>query len=445
MRYRDPITRIIGEQGKSWVSIASVAGSVSAASLLSSSVVARVPMMRAMAESIRCAWVEEDIDDQPSYLDLPLHFAPIGDHQQLKYYAGGVVLTGSFVLLWDLVMLVCYKYFPKGSLHRRIESMLGTGSVLWQGYLVPNVTQATMLVCWHSGRGAAVFASGGIAAVLVGYSTYKWLRVLFAPQFSAQVSSNSIKSDAGQAQAVRAVLVEESFSEAWLRFLGPMVTGTVNPHRLLCRGVVAEEVLVGVLLSLLAGIRPEQDRSCRYTASCMLGVTALHVLYLLGIRPYRSRLDTAFANLNAILLVTQAILAVIITVTGATEGLLLTGFGFLGMALLILTVVQFVVDGLHSRIVRLKRRILQIHHDGVTIVSEANSSTGSDSGGSMKLRLTESSLRVLETPFLIASPERAVKTNPLAMRPSDNGIRIPEVPRLSRLPRRSTDPGRQVL
>jgi hypothetical protein len=353
--------------------------------------------MRSLSASIRCAWVEQELDDHPSYLDLPLQFVSFGDHPKLRYYAGGVVLCGLFVLLWEVASLLCFNLL-QGRLHRNVESMLGIGSLLWQGYLVPNVVQDAVIVFWHAG-GVAVAATAVVVLFVVGYSVAKWLWVLLPAPYAAHAPPIIFSHSKNGRTVKRKYSTGNAASQAWLRFFGPMFDGTVDPGRMICRVVVMEEVAVGVLLSILAGIKPEHDESCRYTAGSMLVVSVLHFLYLIAVRPYRTRLDAMFASINAFLMFAQGALAVIITVEGVREGPLLTGFGALGLSQLLLLFLQFIVGGFYFQMLQSRRRILQPESDSVSriMVGEVVPHDGPN----------------LESPLLMA-PQGVVESNPLA-------------------------------
>jgi hypothetical protein len=415
---RNSLNRILGEQATVGVTATSVTASVVCSGVLSSGAVTRVPIMRSLQASIRCAWVEKELDDRPSYLDLPLQFLSIGDHPKLRYFAGGVVLCGLFVLLWELMSLLCFKILQGGRVHRKVESMLGIGSLLWQGYLVPNVAQAAVIVCWHSGGLSALSASAMAFLAVVGYSVAKWLWLLLPSQFTAHFPTITVsRSNDGQTVKVD-YSAGSAASESWLRFFGPMFEDTVDPGRMICRVVVMEEVAVGVVLSILAGIKPEDDESCRYTAASMLAVTVLHFLYLLVFRPYRTKLDAMFANINAFLMFCQGSFAVIITVEGLGEGPLLTSFGTLGLLQLLLPVLQLIVGGFYSQILKRRRRRLEPEYDST------------ESGGVPSIGIGEIEDRTdpnhLEA-ALLKAPQSAVESNPLANLQRTKPVRVFEV------------------
>jgi hypothetical protein len=369
--------------------------------------------MRSLTSAIRCAWVEEELDDRPSYLDLPLQFLSIGDHPKLRNYAGGVVLCGLFVLVWELGSLVCYKML-RGVLHRRIESVLGIGSLLWQGYLVPNIVQAGVMVCWVSGTGAALYASAAVVIIVVGVSAFRWVWVLLPSQFAAHAPPFLIRRTDDVNGTIKVEFAPDAPAEpqSWLRYFGPMFDGTKDPGRVATRVVVAEEVLMGVLLSMLVGIKPQSEDSCQYTAGSMLGLTGLHVAYLLVFRPHRTKLDAAFANLNALLMLSQGVLAVIITVEGLADGPLVTGFGYVSLGLLLLLVMQFLVAGFYSSMLKARRRVLQTQAKEVTS-EEFHGSAGQDR---MMMALRTSEVGGPEEPLvlpLLIAPTATVELNPL--------------------------------
>jgi hypothetical protein len=354
-KHRSALSRVLGEEAEDGVTSVAVAASVVCAGVFSTSAVTRVPIMRALASSIQCGWVDHELDERPSYLDLPLQFVSVGD-SELRYYGGGVVLCGLFVLLWELVSLLCFKKL-QGRLHLKAESVLGFGSILWQGYLVLNVVQVTVIVWLHADAGgwAAVFASTVVLLAVFGYSVAKWLWLLLPSQFTAHFPTISISHSKDGTLKIE-YSTGSAASDSWLRFFGPMFEDTVDPGRMICRVVVMEEVMTGVLLSVLAGVKPEHHESCRSTAALMFAVTVVHLLYLLVFRPYRTKLDALFANINAFLMFCQGALAVIITVKGLAEGPLVTCFGIFGLLQLLLPVLQLMAGALYSRIRQSRRR-----------------------------------------------------------------------------------------
>ncbi len=268
------LNRVLGKEASLAVVSTTALASVLGTGLISPALATRVPMMRALANSIRCAWVEQDLDDRPSYLDLPLQFLPIGDHPKLRFYAGGVVLCGTFILLWELMSLLCYKFLV-GRLHRHIESFLGIASILWIGYLLPNIAQASVIVLWHATGTAEVGSTALIFGTTLGSSLIKWLWALLPSQFVRNAPPfRANRSEDGR--TVKIVFATDSVSVSvvsWLRYFGPLIDGTVDPGRSICRVVVVEEITVGILLGVLAGIKPESSDSCRYTSGAMCGIT----------------------------------------------------------------------------------------------------------------------------------------------------------------------------
>ncbi len=174
---------------------------------------------------------------------------------------------------------------------------------------------------------------------------------------ASKEKSNNHQKDESEKEAkkfkFRPKFTGATFIESYAIYFDP----ARDPRKKYLRVVFFVELLVGVVLGIIDGIRPDSG-TCVPIAGSMLVVCFLMFLYSVGLRPYRTRLDTFFSAVGASLTLVIACLAVAVTANQddehATDGL-----GTVGLLLNIHFIAQSIVCpgwGLYRKI---RRRYLR--------------------------------------------------------------------------------------
>ncbi len=184
-----------------------------------------------------------------------------------------MISTTAFMLL-ILSAYLSTGYFrnPKipGALNRT-HKMLSHFFEWVMSYYGPNVTEIAMLSIVHFGRAL------GIPALVI------WQTVLLAAGY--HVSQKRSEDAPSQVSTVPFYEPTRDFSSQPIRLVGFVDKGVAHS------------------IAILAGIKPNPE-SCGTVATSMLVVSIGYLGYLVGLRPYRSKMEQGIATANALLLLT---------------------------------------------------------------------------------------------------------------------------------------------
>ena len=105
------------------------------------------------------------------------------------------------------------------------------------------------------------------------------------------------------------------------------------------------------------GIRPREG-NCGYVAIAIAVVALLHLLFLIVVRPYSSKLELSCSLLSAVVLVAIALLAVVATF-GTASSSVKHWLGYLLLAESVVVFIQVVVLALHGYTVGQRKKLLE--------------------------------------------------------------------------------------
>ena len=257
-----------------------------------------------MSRVVECDFADrvDGNDALPAANELPLYFA-LG-YSRLRYFAGGVVLTGfALVLLPSLVaayihcLLVSHGTAPAMTAPPRANdrhsprspslsvlanlqrNFVSTAATVLTAYFGPSVVGDSALLLTHEGGDAACLL-GGLSGLLIvcACTACPCVGVI-------RLTLHSKSSDGGG---------EWDFARPLHVSLWAFGESAADLGRLLSRICYFIELGVSFVICVL-GAFPPLWGSCVFPVAAMIVVTLLHVAYLLLAGPYRSRLDASFS------------------------------------------------------------------------------------------------------------------------------------------------------
>jgi hypothetical protein len=359
---------------------------------------------RAVFHAIQCAWVDTDLE--PSYFDQPLQFS-IGNHT-LKQYVGATILsTGVLVLFPWIVMLVawlalsCSTPTPSSEPGTGRDNRLGTiqqrlfstGALLVLGYMGPTIVKSVVLVLVHEPTileyevmvpaGVVLLLFVSITAWSVGTAPNRIIVTLVASeteeleqklleqttpaQSSTRATTHASDMTAQHARKMEFEWKEVSDSAFYFTFLN-VFEGTRDADGFATRVYYLFELLFATLLSAIDGIRPESNEDCVYISGGMTAVSTISALYFFVFRPYRSKIESVFSMLNALILIALAGVALSITVESKLHNgdddaepipLMLEIFGWIGTVSTAMFFLQAAILAFWAFALRHKRKVLR--------------------------------------------------------------------------------------
>ena len=310
---------LIGSEGAARAIVVSGGGGSIVAAALTSVPAAASFMSRigSLAKVLECDLTGgvDSCEAEPEATELPL-YCGLG-RSCLRYVAGGVVLTGGFlVLLPSLCMLVFYKMLvAQGTAPRQATSRAGSDppssplsglAKLQQNfvsvvtgvciaYLGPNVVGSSVMLLLHEGSTTSLISGYcGLAAVCVCSVTFAVSMLRLNPMSLAA----SFRRDSAPTAAEVTLW---SFGES-----------AADPERLLSRMYYFVEFTMSSTMCIL-GVLPPFGGSCSGPAFLMVVAAVAYLLFLLWVRPYKALFDTFFAFVGGVIQLVMAVSAVFIT------------------------------------------------------------------------------------------------------------------------------------
>jgi hypothetical protein len=268
-----------------------------------------------------------DDDTEPSYLDLPIQTA-FGTGN-FSAFAGSALASTFIFLVIPSALLTAIAFAARrwpAEVHRLApfqRRIVSNVVFMALGYMGPNICYSFVLVAAHDGNpyeNLSVIVAGLIVLVIIITIVHVLRR--FAAFFrTVSAAHGALESrELVFENTVPSSMMFESFGTTF--DAARSTAGIVRVYFL-------EELLTSILLQSLSGIRPRSGL-CGPVAVSMAVVAAFHVLYLLLVRPYASKLELGFSVVGAVLLL--VLLAVVIN--------LINGSGFLLSSLAVVTLME---------------------------------------------------------------------------------------------------------
>ena len=281
-----------------------------------------------MSRVVECDFADrvDGSDALPALNELPLYFA-LGE-SRLRYFAGGVVLTGcTLVLLPSLVAAYIHRLLasrgtapamtvsPRADDRRSPRSpslsvlanlqrnFVSTAATVCTAYFGPSVVGDSALLLMHEGGDAACLL-GGLSGLLIvcACTACPCVGVL-------RLTLHSKSGDDGG---------EWDFGRPLHVSLWAFGESAADLGRLLSRMYYFIELGVSFVICVL-GAFPPMWGSCVFPVVTMLVVTLLHIAYLLLARPYRSQLDSSFSLVSGCLQSLVALSLLLVVLRGSSS------------------------------------------------------------------------------------------------------------------------------
>ena len=318
---RSPISRLVSSEGVARAVVASGAAASALAGIAATTSMGHATRMGALMRSVECAFASGELDP-PSVVELPLQWSIESQGGSLGSHAGSALLTSALLVVLPLLLcaLVHAILSSCGASERPVLrslqcNVLSRYCLLSMAFFLPNVLMSAVVVV---GRGAS---SGAVVAAMCG-ATVPLLLGCVAGQRALAMDVEVVPLCGGKWE-----LRNRPSSRAYVETFGNLVSGCRDPMPLIVRACFLEDAVASLVLSFLSGVSLSTAR-CEWVALAMLAVSALHLLYVVCVRPLRSRVESAMnCGLCAVQVVMAALCLAIASGADSSGGLLLSVLG----------------------------------------------------------------------------------------------------------------------
>ena len=318
---RSPISRLVSSEGVARAIVASGAAAAALAGIAATTSMGHATRMGALMRSVECAFASGEVDP-PSDVELPLQWSIESQSGSLGTHAGSALLTSALLVVLPLLLcaLVHAILSSCGASERPILrslqcNVLSQYCLLSMAFFPPNVLMSAVVVV---GRGAS---SGAVVAAMCG-ATVPLLLGCVAGQRALAMDVEVVPLCGGKWG-----LRNRPSSSAYVETFGCLVSGCRDPEPLIVRACFLEDAVASLVLSFLSGVSLSTAR-CEWVALAMLAVSALHLLYVVCVRPLRSRVESAMnCGLCAVQVVMAALCLAIASGADSSGGLLMSVLG----------------------------------------------------------------------------------------------------------------------
>jgi hypothetical protein len=295
------------------VAIATLAAATTSAVLVSIAgpvASARASRVGAVAQLARC--LDDgppDPEPSPSLLELPF-LITIGS-SPLKQISGPVLVAA---IVQTILLAAHYVLFFKTSASRTaIQWTSGLAAPIWLAYFSPTISgYAAMLLVARAGDADAVDKAIGVVAMAVVLATLASVAFTTHVQVPRHVTMGQCDKD-GAEDVTKPCFVNRAqpVSTAFTECFGAWFDGARDIATTMPRAYVFIDLFVAVASAFLAALEPGNVAVC-HGVSALLVVLAVAYLWYFGfVRPFRSRLETAFSLINGLL---QLALSAVLTI-----------------------------------------------------------------------------------------------------------------------------------
>jgi hypothetical protein len=281
--------------------LASIAGPVASA---------RASRVGAVAQLARC--LDDGPPDpapSPSLLELPF-LITVGS-SPLKLVSGPVLVAA---IVQTVLLAAHYVLFFKTSASRTvIQWTSGLAAPIWLAYFSPTISgYAAMLLVARAGDADAVDKAVGVVSMAVVLATLASVAFTAHVQVPRHVTVGQSDKD-GADEVTKPCFVNRAQPEstAFTECFGAWFDGARDIATTMPRAYVFIDLFVAVASAFLTALDPGNVAVC-HAVSAVLVVLAVAYLWYFGfVRPFRSRLETAFSVINGLL---QLALAGVLTI-----------------------------------------------------------------------------------------------------------------------------------
>ena len=318
---RSPISRLVSSEEAARAIVASGAAASALAGIAATTSMGHATRVGALMRSVECAFASGEVDP-PSVVELPLQWSTESQGGSLGSHAGSALLTSALLVVLPLLLcaLVHAILSSCGASGRPVLrslqcNVLSRYCMLSMAFFPPNVLMSAVVVV---GRGAS---SGAVVAAMCG-ATVPLLLGCVAGQRALAMDVEVIPLCGGKWE-----LRNRPSSRAYVETFGCLVSGCRDPMPLIVRACFLEDAAASLVLSFLSGVSLSTAR-CEWVALAMLAVSALHLLYVVCVRPLRSRVESAMnCGLCALQVVMAALCLAIASGADSSGGLLMSVLG----------------------------------------------------------------------------------------------------------------------
>ena len=216
----------------------------------------------------------ETIDDLNSLLYVPYEPVALGSPEPVAAAINGAVIFTTGLMATTFVAFLLTGYLGNQTGASAINRGMARVVTSIMAYYGPNIVEIATSSIGHFSSSEKALA---ITAMAVWNAAFFWAAY----------------------QVYRKVSKDEVSKLSLLPFYEPTRDFESKPIRLL----VLADMAVAYVLAMLSGMKPNAQ-SCGIIATSMLMVSIGYLGYVVGFRPYRSKLDQGFVMVNALLQIT---------------------------------------------------------------------------------------------------------------------------------------------
>ena len=281
----NPISRLVSSEEAARAVVASGAAAAALAGFVTTASMGHATRMGALMRSVECAFASGDLAP-PSLVELPLQWSIESQGSSVGSHAGSALLTSAvFVVLPLLMCALVHAILSSCGVSERPVlrsfqcSVLSRYCLLSMAFFAPNVLMSSVVVV---GRGTS---SGAVVAAIFA-AIVPLLLGCVAGQRALAMDVEVVRLCGGKWE-----LRNRPSSRAYVETFGGLVEGCRDPTPYIVRVCFLEDAAASLVLSLLSGVSLSTAR-CEWVALGMLVVSALHLLYVVFVRPLRSALES---------------------------------------------------------------------------------------------------------------------------------------------------------
>jgi hypothetical protein len=273
---------------------------------------ARASRVGAVAQLARC--LDDGPPDpapSPSLLELPFPIT-VGS-SPLKQISGPVLVAA---IVQTMLLAAHYVLFFKTSASRTvIQWTSGLAAPIWLAYFSPTISgYAAMLLVARAGDADAVDKAVGVVSMAVVLATLASVAFTTHVQVPRHVTMGQSDKD-GADEVTKPCFVNRAqpASTAFTECFGAWFDGARDIATTMPRAYVFIDLFVAVASAFLAALDPGNAAVCHGVSAVLVVLAVAYLLYFGFVRPFRSRLETAFSMINGLLqLALAAVLAIMV-------------------------------------------------------------------------------------------------------------------------------------